>query len=106
MRLYHRTTAKNAASILRDGFKDATKDYGLRDKKGEAILQTGVWVSDVPLDPNDGANGDTVLEVIIDAAGTDLEEFEWIEDGRRYREWLIRAEILNHLIIDIQVKSA
>ena len=28
MRSYHRTTAENAELILRDGFKDATGDYG------------------------------------------------------------------------------
>ena len=29
---------------------------------------TGVWVSDVPLDGNEGANGDRIFEMAIDNA--------------------------------------
>jgi hypothetical protein len=44
-----------------------------------------------------------VLEVTIDAAGVVLDEFEVVEEGRRFREWLIRAAVLNPLMIGIQV---
>lgn len=85
--------------------KDATKDYGLRDDIGEPIWQTGVWLSDVPLDPNDGAHGSTLLEVTVEAGDGVLDDFEWIEEGKPYREWLIRADVLNPLMIGIQITS-
>jgi hypothetical protein len=87
MLVYHRTTAENAASILRDGFKDATGDYGTLDESKKPMLWTGVWLSDVPLDPNEGADGAIVLEVApgIVAEGI-LEDFEWIEENKPFRE--------------------
>ncbi len=56
---------------------------------------TGVWVSDCPLDINEGARGDVVLtlDVPIDV----FERYEWIEEGKPYRESLIPASVLNAL---------
>jgi len=56
---------------------------------------TGVWVSDCPLDVNEGAEGDVVLtlNVPIDV----FERYEWIEEGKPYREALIPAAVLNAL---------
>lgn len=81
MRLYHRTPQPEA--ILRDGF---------RDRRGSLDL-TGVWLSDVPLDINEGAKGSTVLSIEIpDEALVDLEVGE---KGKPYREWCVPAEVVN-----------
>ncbi|CAN5309220.1 hypothetical protein BH18ACT5_BH18ACT5_06190 [soil metagenome] len=85
MKLYHRTD--HADEILRDGFLDVEDNYMTRN------LYRGVWFSDSPLDENEGVTGLTVLEV--DAGAEDLDEWEWVEEHKGYREWLIPAEVAN-----------
>ena len=46
--VYHRTSVENAVSILRSGFRDSTGRYMTEH------YFTGVWVSNVPLDVNEG----------------------------------------------------
>ena len=54
----------------------------------------GVWVSaDYPLDENEGAHGNTVLA--LNVPDDVFEKYEWIEEGKPYREALIPAEVLN-----------
>ena len=53
----------------------------------------GVWLSDRPLDDLDCIDGDTLLKIEIPEAL--LTEFEWIEEGKHYREWLVPAELVN-----------
>jgi hypothetical protein len=90
MILYHRTTAKNAQQILTRGFQNATGTYPT-DR-----LWTGVWVSDRPLTGGEGgADGDTLLRITIKLNETELADFEWVEEGKGYREWLIDAALLN-----------
>jgi hypothetical protein len=86
-RFYHATTMEAAVSILREGFRDATGNY-LTDTEW-----TGVWLSDRPLDENEGANGHTLLAVQIDA--TLVEPYEWEEEDKTYREFLVPADVLN-----------
>jgi hypothetical protein len=75
--------------ILNGGFYDATDTY-------MAIPPcTGVWVSDRPLDANEGAQGDVVL--LVDIPEEVFAKYEWVEDGKPYREALVPAEILNEL---------
>jgi len=57
MIFYHRTTTQAAQQILKDGFRDATGAYLTTSE------WTGVWLSDVPLDVNEGAVGDCLLRV-------------------------------------------
>jgi hypothetical protein len=83
MRLFRRTTAALAARVLTDGFVDANGTY-LTDRVG-----SGVWFSDMPLDCNDGAGGDTLLQIDLDLDEQALDDFEWKEDGKRDREWLV-----------------
>jgi len=87
MKVYHRTL--HSAAILREGFRDSTGTY-MTDQEF-----TGVWVSDCPLDINEGGRGDVVLtlDVPIDV----FERYEWIEEGKPYRESLIPASVLNAL---------
>ncbi|HVQ79342.1 MAG TPA: hypothetical protein VMS82_05245 [Pseudolabrys sp.] len=81
--VFHRTTKDAAAKILRDGFRDTTSRY-LTDREW-----SGVWVSDRPLDNSEGASGE------IDIAEDLLTAFEWVEEGKPFREWLVPAAVLN-----------
>jgi hypothetical protein len=87
MIVYHSTTRSAADEILRSGFKESGGAY-LTDRACR-----GVWVSNGPLDVNEGArSNDVVLQIELDIP---LDEYEWIEEGKPYREWLIPAAILN-----------
>jgi hypothetical protein len=85
MRLFHRTN--HAAAILRDGFLDGEGQY-MTDQ-----VHRGVWLSNVRLDINEGANGDDVLEIYLP---DDLaREYEWVEEGKPYREFPVPAALVN-----------
>jgi hypothetical protein len=86
--LWHRTNVENAASILRDGFRDTAANYGT-DRQF-----SGVWLSDEMLTPNEGAYGDTILRVMLDCTEYEIRQFEWIEEGKGYREFLIPAAFI------------
>jgi hypothetical protein len=85
---YHRTTPDAARAILANGFRDGSGTY-MTDREW-----TGVWISDRPLDGNEGAVGDILLAVWV-PDDVSLDEWEWVEDGKTYREWLIPAATLN-----------
>jgi len=88
MKLYHRTTNNAAAAIMANGFRDGSGTYGT------GTQFSGVWLSNVPLDENEGATGDALLEVIID--GRTIAHYEWKQEPAfGYREWLIPASIVN-----------
>ena len=57
------------------------------------IIHRGVWVSDRPLDFGQGAKGEFLL--CLDLPDDVLEPFEWVEEGKTYREFLVPAEIVN-----------
>jgi hypothetical protein len=82
MLVFHRSYHSDA--ILSGGFKNATGTYLSCQE------QSGVWVSDVPLDENEGADGDQVL--VLDIPDAIFSEFEWVEDDKPYREALIPAD--------------
>lgn len=54
-----------------------------------------VWLSNVPLDPGEGAEGDMLLEVALALSYKDLGDYEWIEEGKPNREWLVPARLIN-----------
>ena len=56
---------------------------------------TGVWLSSEVLDENEGARGDVVFTVEVPSH--EIEPFEWIEEGKPYREFLVPADVLNRL---------
>ncbi len=85
VKLYHRTS--HAKKILADGFRDRS-GYYLTDRQWK-----GVWLSDVPLDENEGADGDTLLMVKVPKSI--IAEYEWIEEGKPYREFLAPASLVN-----------
>jgi len=85
MLLYHRSS--DADAILAEGFKNGT-GFCLTDR-----VWSGVWLSDIPLDANEGAKGDTLLSVEIPE--DDVLFYEWVEEGKPYREFLVPADLVN-----------
>ena len=90
MRLFHIANNTNAEAILKDGFRDI---MGYHHAGQE---WTGVWVSSEPLDWSQRqylheANTLFAIEIPEDV----ISEFEWAEEGKLIREWLIPAELLN-----------
>ena len=89
--LYHRTTEGVARHIVADGFRDSESYYGTENP------HSGVWLSDRPLDADEGAVGNALLRVELNIGDREIAQFEWIEDGKPYREWLIPACLINEL---------
>jgi hypothetical protein len=87
--LFHRTTTEAAVLILGQGFRDGRGRYLTTQE------WTGVWVSDVPLDNNEGATGEALLRIALTLDESEIAHYEWIEEGKGYREWLIPAALLN-----------
>jgi hypothetical protein len=97
MFLYHRTAFKNAQSILDIGFLDSTGFYMTAEEL------TGVWLSNIPLDINEGADGDTLLQIKLDFTEEEIDKYECKEDERPYREFLMPSELVNSKIISIRI---
>jgi hypothetical protein len=89
-KLYHRTNRVAARRILRHGFKDSTNYYMTQR------MNTGAWLSSVPLDFNQGASGDVLLQVDTDLRENELAQYEWITKNEKgYREWVVPAALIN-----------
>ena len=84
---FHRTTEASAAAILRKGFRDT------KGRFGTTLEYKGVWLSDVPVDFQEGAQGTILLAVEIDP--TYVKKYEWVQQGNSYREYLVPATLLN-----------
>lgn len=92
--LYHRTP--DAERVLTEGFEDGGGTYGT-DQWFE-----GVWLSDRPLEVNDGIVGTLLMVEIPEAV---IVHYEWVEDGKLYREWLVPAEIVNRYRVQVVVED-
>ena len=91
---YHRTTDEAAKSILTHGFRDTTGKY-MTDREW-----SGIWLSDEPLDPPE-MRFSAVLQVTFEAEVVDFDYYEWPEEGKPYREWLIPAVIANRARVEL-----
>jgi len=91
MKVYHITSTENAPSIAAEGFRDGTGTY-LTSR-----AHTGVWVSDRPLVIESNVDVDDCACFEIEAPEDALARREWIEEGKRYREFLVPAAVLNRL---------
>jgi hypothetical protein len=61
-----------------------------------------VWLSNAPLDGNEGAVGDTILIVQFRVPLRRLSDYEVIEEGKGYREWVMPAAfIAGHATITV-----
>lgn len=83
--LFHRSPM--GAAIAATGFRDAEGCYMTSE------VWRGVWLSDNPLDENEGAKGADLLAVDIPLEA--IADYEWVEEGKSYREWLVPAEVVN-----------
>jgi hypothetical protein len=92
IKLFRVTDREEAEAILKSGFIDHTGTY-LTEREW-----SGVWLSNVRLESNEGVIEDTVPEVQIEATEEMLADYEWIEEGKNYCEWLIPATVLNSLV--------
>ena len=64
-----------------------------------AKIWKGVWVSNRPLDSNEGAKGDALLEICIPES--EVTPFEWAEEKNPYREFLVPAHVRNEKAITV-----
>ena len=90
MRLFHIANTANAEAILKDGFRDVMEYHHAGQE------WTGVWVSSEPLDWSqrqylNEANTLFAIEIPEDV----ISKFEWVEEGKTIREWLVPASLLN-----------
>ena len=84
MKVFHRTNSNAATKIDRGGYADAEGGY-LTSKRWR-----GVWVSDADL-----AEPRHDVLYAVEAPETVIEPYEWIEEGKPYREFLVPADVLN-----------
>ena len=85
MFFFHTTDA--ASAIQREGFRDAEGTYLT------ANTYRCVWFANTPATASDGPEGETVIVVEMPEDAALL--YEWVEDGRTFREFLIPAGIAN-----------
>jgi hypothetical protein len=86
LRLFHATTEAAAASIFTSGFRDSTLYI-------DGLELTGVWLSDIPLDRQEGTKGTEVL--VVDLPEELLADYELIEDEKTYREFCVPSGTVN-----------
>lgn len=85
--LYHRTPGPTARKIMAEGFRSGRGTYMM------GTTLRGTFVSNRPVDVNEGASGSALLSIEIDVAR--IAKYELVEDGKPYREWCVPASILN-----------
>jgi len=104
MKLYHGATRDNANQILADGFQDLTSNFGLFNAvTGDPVNTTGIFFSNVVLDENEGVSSETYF--VLDIPDIELTNFEWLEEGKGYREWCVPAHLANLYLVDRTVYS-
>ena len=90
MKVFHISNTADAETILKDGFHDV---MGFHHAGQE---WTGVWVSSEPLAWSERQylnSANTVFTIEIPEES--IAEFEWVEEGKMIREWLIPAKLIN-----------
>ena len=95
--LYHRTSRQAARAILTRGFRDTSGYYGT------ARRTSGMWLSDRPLNSNEGTSEGVLLRVILRVSGRELHKYEWREAGKPYREWQMPAVLVNRQCTSVSV---
>ena len=104
MRLYHGTKLDNAEQVARRGFQDVTSNFGLYSaSSGEPVNTTGVFFSDLVLDENEGICSEAYF--VLDVPNEHLASYEWMEEGKGYREWCIPATLANSFFADRTIYS-
>ena len=86
--LYHVTTVDNAQVILRDGFNETAEFYS------PDTNANGVWLSDRPLNANQGIRGDITLAVSLNLSLRELGFYKLVGTRKPYKEWCVPASII------------
>ena len=56
----------------------------------------GVWTTDHRhLEATIPGVGETLIEVTLDVPDTEIEGYEWVDDEKSYREFLLPADLVN-----------
>jgi len=87
MRLFHRT--RSAKLILSEGFRDA-ESHHVTDRP-----HRGVCFCNVVSDVNERGRGEEEDVLEIHLPNQISEQYEWIETGKAYREFLVPATVVN-----------
>lgn len=95
LNLYHRTTIGDARAIVQNGFENQKWRFEHEDASTEVKKALGVWLSDRPLDGEDGPPGDAMLEVVMDASEESLELFQLQGAVWDAKLWIVPAEVVN-----------
>ena len=104
MRLYHGTTLANAEQLASNGFQDMTSNFGLYSAaSSEPINTTGVFFSNLVLDENEGICSEAYL--VLEIPDEHLDSYEWMEEGKGYREWCIPAGLANSFFTNHTIYS-
>jgi len=85
VRVFHRTP--HGQRIINEGFRDTEGTFGT------GVMHRGLWLSDRPLDICEGAKGNDLLSLEI--PDEVLTQYQWVQEGPAYREFLIPAEVVN-----------
>ena len=85
---YHGTTRANAEQILRTGFRDVRSNF-MTDTE-----LVGVWLSNRQIGKAGDGSCEAYLRVEFEGDESAIEQFEVIEDGKTYREWLVPAQFI------------
>jgi hypothetical protein len=92
-RLFHRTSPASVAAILSEGFRE-----------GRSKVRPGVWLSDVPLDANDGVPGDALLALDVPDDGlAEFGDYELAYHDYDCRVFLVPPESLNRMTYTLSV---
>jgi hypothetical protein len=87
VKTYHLTSPESGDAIEADGFRDSTGSFMTRSE------HMGVWVSDRLLMLLCPFEDPACFEVEV--PDDILARYEWIEEGKGYREFLVPAAVLN-----------
>jgi hypothetical protein len=99
MKLYHSTPTPIVEAIEAEGFRDAEGNYLTTN------LYRGVWLGDRPIDWNDaGFTEEDMSCLTVEIPEEVVAPFEWIEEHKGYREFLVPAEVVNRYPI-LEVRS-
>jgi len=93
--LFHRTLVSLARAILKEGFGDEKWGFGDDQHTGRALTAVGVWLTDQPVDPDDGPPGAAVLEVELNMSDEELATFEVHGVLDEARLFVVPARVVN-----------
>lgn len=95
MLLFHRTSVSQARAIVKAGFEDEKWNFEADNVTGETVKAIGVWLTDRPLDPEEGPPGAAVLEITLPLPEAALAPFQVHGALADAQLWIIPARVAN-----------